>query len=105
MALKFVDKLPEGAKKPKKSTSTVFTDDIAEELQENPGKWAKVDKGTAQGAAAWVKRMQETSDGFEYQSVDTGKPHGPKRKAPKGGGMYQPTLKEVYVRFNPDKAS
>lgn len=102
MALKFVEELPKSARKPKATTSTVFTDDIAEELRANPGKWAKVEKGTAQGAAAWVKRMKETSEGFEYESVDTGKPNGPKRKAPKGDGMYQPTVKDIYVRYNPD---
>lgn len=106
MALKFIKELPKGATKPK-GTRSVFADDLADELRstENAGKWALIENGTGQGAAAWLRRLKEAGiQGFEYASVDTGEANGPKRKAPNGKGEYQPTKKEIYVRFNPDLA-
>jgi len=102
MGFKMVGELPKGVAKAKKNTSTVFTDELADACRDNPGKWFLVEDAKAQGAAAWVKRMDEIEKGFRYESVDTGKPDGPKKKAPKGDGMYQPTIKEIYVRFNPE---
>ncbi|WP_162237344.1 hypothetical protein, partial [Aeromicrobium sp. Leaf272] len=69
-------------------------------LRENPGKWAKIEGATGQGAAAFVNRMKKINETFEYQAVDTGKPTGKERKSPQGGGTYMPTVKDVYVRYN-----
>lgn len=100
MSFEFVDELPAGARKPK--VNKVFTEDLVDALRENPGRWALVKGATAQGAAAWVKEMRKTEPGYEYQTVDTGKPNGEPRRTPRGEGTYQPTLREVYVRYNPD---
>lgn len=96
MAYEFVDDLPAGVIKPK--AHSVFTPDLVDALKSNPGRWAKVEEATAQGAAAWIRNI---GDGFEYRSVDTGKPEGKPRKSPKGNGTYQPTKKDVYVRYQP----
>lgn len=82
MALKFVDELPEGVKK-KSNGSKIFNDELAAELQAHPGKWALIPDGTGQRAKAFQKRRGDT-DGykFEYETIDTGKPNGPKRKSP-----------------------
>jgi len=97
--LTFVDELPKGAVA-KSNTNKVFTDEVIEALRENPGKWAKIPDATPQGAAAFVKRMGETEPNkWEYNSVDTGKPSGKKRKAPRTGEEYEPTIKDVYVKY------
>lgn len=99
MAIKFVDELPKGAKTGGNSNK-VFTDEVIDALRENAGKWGKIDGASAQGAAAFVKRMKDNfNQSFEYQSVDTGKPTGTKRKAPRTGEEYMPTIKDVYVKY------
>lgn len=97
--LKFVDEVP-ASKVPSKSTNKVFTDEVIDALRENPGKWALIPDASAQGAAAFVKRMKDVGETFEYSNVDTGKPSGKKRKAPRTGEEYEPTIKDIYVRYN-----
>lgn len=99
MALKFVEKLPEGAKS-NKNTNKVFTNVVIDALRENPGKWALIPEASAQGAAAFVKRMSELGETFVYSTVDTGKPASKSRKTHNGSGTYTPTIKDVYVKFN-----
>lgn len=99
--LKFVEELPAGVNAPASKPETVFTDEVVEELKDNPGKWAHIPDVTPQSAAAWLKRIngvdsdKKANPGpFHYRSVSTGKTYKTKAGSDRA-------LSDVYVSYKP----
>lgn len=85
MAIKFVNELP---KTTRAGRTSVFTDEVINQLKANPNRWAEIEASTAT-----VIKFVKANKGFEYTTRTVGT-----KKNKKGATV--PDVK-VYVTYKP----